>query len=80
MAKKKKGVIGTIASLLAMTKTYVKKIENAPVSEHIVIKKVKSVSIKSLSNTTWNVDGEKGPCGDAEITYGQSQFEVFLPR
>jgi diacylglycerol kinase (ATP) len=80
MAKKKKGFFGTIASLLAMTKTYIKKIENVPVSKRIVIKKVKSVSIKSLSNTNWNIDGEKGPCGDAEITYGQSQFEVFLPN
>ncbi|MDR2091013.1 MAG: hypothetical protein LBP62_05115 [Clostridiales bacterium] len=80
MIKKKKGVFGTIASLFALAKTYLKKVENIQPSKHVVVKKVKSFSVKSLSNTTWNIDGEKGPSGDAEVTYAQNQFEVFLPN
>ncbi|MDR3263749.1 MAG: hypothetical protein LBT30_05505 [Clostridiales bacterium] len=79
LSKRKKGFFPLIVSLLAMVRTYLKKIENIKDTKHIVIRKVNSMSVKSLTNTPWNIDGERGPVGDAEITYQQNTFEIFVP-
>ncbi|MDR2047530.1 MAG: hypothetical protein LBP79_06530 [Clostridiales bacterium] len=80
LAKRKKGIFGLFASLCSMANVYAKKIENAKNTKRIVVKKTDGATLKALSEIQWNIDGEKGPAGDAVITYKPNQFELVLPR
>jgi diacylglycerol kinase (ATP) len=80
LAKRKKGVFNLIISLFSMLRAYIKKVENVEDTKHIVVRRVNKMSVKSLSNTVWNIDGEKGPEGNAEITYKKDQFEIILKK
>ncbi|MDR3293467.1 MAG: hypothetical protein LBT20_05135 [Clostridiales bacterium] len=80
MARRKKGFFPFAATLFAMLRVYIVKVDRIPRdTKHLVIRKVTKASVKTLSNTQWNVDGERGPRGDAEITYKQDQFSLFVP-
>ncbi|MDR2047529.1 MAG: hypothetical protein LBP79_06525 [Clostridiales bacterium] len=80
LVKRDEGSLGLIAALATMVGTFLKKIENAGETKRVVVKKTAAVKIKSLSDTVWNTDGEKGPAGDVEITYAQDQFELIVPN
>jgi YegS/Rv2252/BmrU family lipid kinase len=81
LVRRNKGPLGFLAAFLAMARAIFKRVENfGEETPHVLMKKVDAVTFKSLSDTTWNTDGEKGPTGDAEITYKRNQFELIVPE
>ncbi|MDR1939288.1 MAG: hypothetical protein LBQ40_00640 [Clostridiales bacterium] len=80
LAKRKKGFFGLLVSLGSMFPVLCKKAENSIIdTKNITIRRVKSATVKAFSPTTWNLDGEKGPVGNAEISYKKDQFELLVP-
>ena len=80
LAKRKKCILSMFASLLHLIRALMKKIENYKSTKNLIIKKISYLRAKSLSNTVWNIDGEKGPVGDVEITHKKDQFELMVPN
>jgi diacylglycerol kinase family enzyme len=81
LVRRNKGILGFWAAFFAMARAILKKVENfEEETPRVLMKKVSAVSFKSLSDTTWNTDGEKGPTGDIDVTYKRNQFELIVPE
>jgi diacylglycerol kinase family enzyme len=79
MLKRAKGIFGFVRTLRHMFKMVVKKLDNIKPNKYIIIEKVSKIIIYAKSkNIIWNIDGEKGPTGDVEISIKPNQYEAII--
>lgn len=70
---------GYLVSLYHLAKTMILKLDKVKQNKHIVIEELSKIVIKAKDqNTVWNVDGEKGPSGDIEVTIKPNQYEAIV--